>query len=84
MKLSEIKLNENNPRHIKKDTFEKLKLSIQKFPKMMKLRPIIIDKDNIIPPNTEIGYHPKEDSKRFKVSSRGIVVVPKGYFKRGE
>ena len=46
-----------------------------------RIKKAIIDKDNIIPPNTEIGYNPKEDSKRFKVSSRGIVVVPKGYFK---
>ncbi len=40
----------------------------------------IIDKGNIIPPNTRIGYDPEEDRKRFTVTPRGIVVVPKGTF----
>jgi glucose-1-phosphate adenylyltransferase len=40
----------------------------------------IIDKGNRIPPHTEIGYNPEEDRKRFKVTPRGIVVVPKGTF----
>lgn len=46
-----------------------------------KIKKAIIDKNNIIPPHTEIGYSPDEDRKRFTVTSRGIVVVPKGYFK---
>lgn len=41
----------------------------------------IIDKKNIIPPNTEIGYDPEEDRKRFTVTPRGIVVVAQGTFK---
>lgn len=45
-----------------------------------RIKKAIIDKHNVIPPYTEIGYHPKEDAKRFTVTSRGIVVVPKGYF----
>jgi glucose-1-phosphate adenylyltransferase len=40
----------------------------------------IIDKQNTIPPNTEIGYDPDKDRKKFKVTPRGIVVVPKGTF----
>jgi glucose-1-phosphate adenylyltransferase len=40
----------------------------------------IIDKNNVIPPNTEIGYDPEEDRKRFTVTPRGIVVVAKGTF----
>lgn len=40
----------------------------------------IIDKQNVIPPNTEIGYDPDEDRKRFTVTPRGIVVVQKGTF----
>jgi glucose-1-phosphate adenylyltransferase len=48
-----------------------------------RIKKAIIDKNNIIPPHTEIGAHPKEDRKRFTVTPRGIVVVPKGYF-RGE
>jgi glucose-1-phosphate adenylyltransferase len=45
-----------------------------------KVKKAIIDKDNTIPPHTEIGYNPEEDSKRFTVTPRGIVVVPKGCF----
>ena len=45
-----------------------------------KIKKAIIDKDNNIPPGIEIGYNPAEDRKRFTVTTRGIVVVPKGYF----
>lgn len=48
MKLSQIKPNPNNPRLIKDEKFEKLKKSIQDFPKMMELRPMVINKDNIV------------------------------------
>jgi len=45
MKLSEIHINPLNPRLIKDDRFKKLVKSISEFPKMMELRPIIIDSD---------------------------------------
>ncbi len=45
-----------------------------------KIKKAIIDKENTIPPNTSIGYNPTEDRKRFTVTPRGIVAVPKGYF----
>lgn len=45
-----------------------------------RIKKAIIDKNNIIPPNTEIGYDLKKDRKSFTVTPRGIVVVPKGYF----
>lgn len=48
MKITEIKVNPNNPRFIKDEKFELLKKSISDFPKMMDLRPIVIDNDNII------------------------------------
>jgi DNA modification methylase len=48
MKLSEIKPNPDNPRLIKDDKFEKLVKSLKDFPKMMELRPIIVDENNII------------------------------------
>ena len=48
MKLNDIKSNPNNPRVIKDEKFEKLKKSIQEFPKMMKLRPMVINADNIV------------------------------------
>ena len=45
-----------------------------------KIMKAIIDKANRIPPHTEIGYDPEEDRKRFTVTPRGIVVIPKGMF----
>lgn len=43
MKLSDISPNTSNPRIIKDEKFLKLKDSINAFPKMMELRPIIVD-----------------------------------------
>ena len=48
MKLSSIKSNPNNPRIIKDSRFEKLKQSIREFPKMLELRPIIINEQKIV------------------------------------
>lgn len=48
VRLSEIKNNPNNPRLIKDEKFEKLKKSITDFPKMMELRPMVINSDNIV------------------------------------
>jgi len=47
MKISQIKSNPNNPRIIKDDKFKKLCESIKALPKMMELRPIVVD-DNFI------------------------------------
>ena len=46
--LSEIKPNPENPRVIKDDKFKKLCSSIENFPKMMELRPIVVDENNMI------------------------------------
>lgn len=48
MKVTDIKSNPNNPRIIKDEKFEKLKKSIKEFPKMMALRPMVINQDNIV------------------------------------
>lgn len=48
MNLNELKENSSNPRFIRDDKFKKLVQSIKDFPKMMELRPIIIDNDNVI------------------------------------
>lgn len=42
IKLSAIKKNENNPRFIKDEKFNKLKANISKYPKFLELRPIVI------------------------------------------
>jgi ParB-like chromosome segregation protein Spo0J len=48
VKLSEIKSNPNNPRIIKDDKFRKLVKSIQEFPKMLEIRPIVVNADMIV------------------------------------
>ena len=48
MKITELKPNTANPRTIKDDKFRKLVASIQDFPKMMALRPIVVDNDGTI------------------------------------
>ena len=48
VKLSEVKLNPNNPRIIKDDKFKKLVQSIKDFPEMLNIRPIVVNKDMII------------------------------------
>lgn len=48
IKISEIKLNPNNPRLIKDDKFKKLVKSIQDFPEMLEIRPIVVNSDMII------------------------------------
>ncbi len=46
--VSKLKPNPNNPRAITKEKFEKLKQSIQDFPKMLELRPIVVDENFIV------------------------------------
>ena len=48
MKLSKIKPNPDNPRIVKDDKFKKLVKSIKEFPKMLGIRPIIIDANGMI------------------------------------
>lgn len=48
VKLYKIKGNPNNPRIIKNDKFKKLVKSIQEFPEMLKLRPIVVDEDFMV------------------------------------
>ena len=46
--ISSIKENDANPRFINKHKFKKLVNSVKEFPEMLSLRPIVVDKDNII------------------------------------
>ena len=48
VKLSEVKSNPNNPRIIKDDKFSKLVKSIKEFPKMLEIRPIVVNADMIV------------------------------------
>ena len=47
-KISEVKLNPNNPRLIKDDKFTKLVQSIKDFPEMLDIRPIVVNSDMVI------------------------------------
>jgi len=47
-KISEIKFNPNNPRVIKNKNFYKLVNSIKNFPKMLSIRPIVVNEDMIV------------------------------------
>jgi len=48
VKISEIKANPNNPRLIKDDKFKKLVKSIQDFPEMLEIRPIVVNDDMVV------------------------------------
>jgi DNA modification methylase len=48
VKIPEVKNNPKNPRLIKDDKFRKLVKSIQEFPQMLELRPIVVDENNIV------------------------------------
>jgi len=48
VKISEVKLNPNNPRQIKDDKFKNLIKSIKDFPEMLNIRPIVVNEDMVI------------------------------------
>ena len=48
MFLKDLHLNESNPRQIKGEKFEKLKKSVKEFERMLELRPIVVDENNVI------------------------------------
>ena len=48
IKITDIKFNPNNPRLIKDDKFHKLVKSIQEFPEMLEIRPIVVNDDMIV------------------------------------
>lgn len=47
-KITKVKSNPNNPRLIKDDKFHKLVNSIKEFPKMLEIRPIVVNDDMIV------------------------------------
>ena len=46
--VSEVKLHPSNPRIIKDEKFHKLVKSIQEFPKMLEIRPIVVNDDMVV------------------------------------
>lgn len=48
LNISEIKPNPTNPRTITQSKMDKLVKSIKEFPEMLKLRPIVIDENNVV------------------------------------
>lgn len=75
MKLSTIKPNPKNPRVITGEQFERLKKSIQEFPKMMQLRPMVVNSEGYI-----LG-----GNMRFKaLHELGYKDIPDEWVKRAE
>ncbi len=48
VKITDVKSNPNNPRTIKDEKFKKLVESIQGFPQMLSLRPIVVNDDMVV------------------------------------
>ena len=48
VKISEVKLNPNNPRLIKDEKFAKLVQSIKDLPEMLSIRPIVVNADMVV------------------------------------
>jgi DNA modification methylase len=75
VKLSTIKLNPKNPRFIRDDKYKKLLQSLKDFPKMMELRPIIVDEANVI----------QGGNMRFRaLNELGFKEIPDSWVKQGK
>jgi hypothetical protein len=48
IKISDVKVNPNNPRLIKDDKFAKLVQSIKDLPQMLEIRPIVVNSDMVV------------------------------------
>ena len=48
VKISEPKPNEHNPRYINKANFKKLVNSLKEFPKMLEVRPLVVDENMVV------------------------------------
>jgi ParB-like chromosome segregation protein Spo0J len=48
VKISDIKINPNNPRLIKDEKFNKLVHSIKEFPEMLAIRPIVVNSEMVV------------------------------------
>lgn len=75
LKVSQLKLNKQNPRQIRDEKFERLKKSITDFPEMMQLRPIIVDSDNVV-----LGGN----MRLRAIRALGMKDLPDGWVKRAD
>lgn len=73
LKLSSIIENPNNPRFIEDMDFDKLKRSIEEFPKMLELRPIVVNDDMVI-----VGGN----MRYAALKSLGYTVIPEKWVKK--
>ena len=48
LSIKKVKSNPNNPRTITDENFEKLLKSIKEFPKMLELRPLVVDENLVV------------------------------------
>jgi len=74
--MKELIINPSNPRTISKKDFESLKTSIQEFGKMLELRPIVYDENNVI-----WGGNMRYQAYKFAVE-QGILEHKEEYFKK--
>lgn len=75
MKVSQLKKNPNNPRQIKGEKLELLKKSVGSFQKMMSLRPIIIDENNVV-----LGGN----MRLAAIKALGLKEIPDDWVKRAD
>ena len=74
--MKELIINPSNPRTISKKDFESLKTSIQEFGKMLELRPIVYDENNVI-----WGGNMRYQAYKFAVE-QGILEHKEEYLKK--
>ena len=43
-----------------------------------RLRRVIVDRNNVIPPSAEIGFVPEADRKQYQTTKSGLVILPRG------
>jgi len=73
IKLESVHLNPTNPRTISKTQMERLKKSIQEFPEMLNLRPIVVDENYMI-----LGGNMRYQGMRQMGLEQAEVVVVEG------
>lgn len=75
MKVSALKKNPSNPRQIKGEKLELLKKSVGSFQKMMELRPIIVDENNVV-----LGGN----MRLAAIKALGLKDIPDSWVKKAE